>query len=320
MNAPVDSRRETLNFCTLFDSNFLAQGLCLAESLARHARPFRLWILCMDEAVEKELRALALPDVELIPLRELETDRLRAVKGGRSRGEYCWTLTPFLPGYILDKNPGIPQVTYVDADLFFYADPRHLLVELEKSGADVQITEHAYAPEYDQSATSGRFCVQFLTFRTTPRAREVMAWWQERCLEWCFARHEDGKFGDQKYLDQWPTLFGDRIQIVKQVARTLAPWNVAHFERLGGGHLSPVFYHFHGLRILHPRIVRLYEGYRIGSRGRRLYTEYIAELRKTFRRLHAAGIPVRALPGDLNFLKRAKLAVRCFTGQVKLLL
>ncbi len=80
-----------------------------------------------------------------------------------------------------------------------------------------------------------------------------MRWWQERCLEWCFARYEDGKFGDQVYLDQWPTLFGDRVHVVRQVEKTLAPWNVRHFAKKTRSRLEPVFYHFHALRLLAAR-------------------------------------------------------------------
>ncbi len=140
-------------------------------------------------------------------------------------------MTPFACQAVFDRDPSARRATYVDADVFFFDDPRILLKELDESGKHVLITEHAYAPEYDRSHDSGRFCVQFLTFDRSDPAQDVMRWWQERCLEWCFARYEDGKFGDQVYLDQWPTLFGDRVHIVRQVEKTLAPWNVRHFSR-----------------------------------------------------------------------------------------
>ena len=134
-----------------------------------------------------------------------------------------------------DRDPSAARATYIDADVFFLDDPRILLEELDESGKHVLITEHAYSPEYDRSHDSGRFCVQFLTFDRSPAAGEVIAWWQERCLEWCFARYENGKFGDQFYLDQWPALFGDRVHIVRQVEKTLAPWNVREFSAARGG-------------------------------------------------------------------------------------
>ena len=77
------------HFCTLFDSNFLPMGMTLHQSLLTHAQPFHLWILCMDELVEQQLEMISLPHVTLIPLRDIETTELLAVKPGRSRGEYC---------------------------------------------------------------------------------------------------------------------------------------------------------------------------------------------------------------------------------------
>jgi hypothetical protein len=175
-----------------------------------------------------------------------------------------------------------------------------LLEELDRSGKHVLVTEHAYAPEYDRSHDSGRFCVQFLTFDRSYPARDVMRWWQERCLEWCFARYENGKFGDQVYLDQWPTLFGDRVHIARQVEKTLAPWNVRHFAAQSSKPLEPVFYHFHGLRLLPGRRARLFKFYDVGPAGRRIYQQYLSALAESYAELQHAGIepPTHALPSE----------------------
>jgi hypothetical protein len=286
------------HFVTLFDASFLPIGLALYSSLKAHAQPFRLWVLAIDEEVEHHLTHLNLPDLSIIPLREFETPALLAVKPGRTRAEYCWTMTPFTCQAVFDRDPSARRATYVDADLFFFHDPRILLKELDDSGKHVLITEHAYAPEYDRSHDSGRFCVQFLTFDRSEAARDVMRWWQERCLEWCFARYEDGKFGDQVYLDQWPALFGDRVQIVRQVERTLAPWNVRHFST--DATPDPVVYHFHNLRLLPGRRARLFKFYNVGPAGLRIYQKYLDALAQSFSILDGAGIkvPTHVLPDE----------------------
>lgn len=278
------------HFVTLFDESFLAIGLALYHSLCEQAKPFRLWVICMDEAAEQHLALLALPDLSIVPIREIETPKLLAVKPGRSRGEYCWTVTPFSFDAVLDREQQATRVTYLDSDVFFFSDPRVLLSELDESGRDVLITEHAYAPEYDRSHDSGRFCVQFLTARRSEPARRVLDWWQQRCLEWCFARYEAGKFGDQVYLDQWPQLFGDNVHIVRQVEKTLAPWNVRHFSETAGAPLDPVMYHFHGFRLLGPRRARLYNFYRIGAEGMRFYNRYLTAISTSLETMRTAGI------------------------------
>jgi len=286
------------HFVTLFDASFLPIGLALYGSLKAHAKPFRLWVLAIDEEVERHLARLGLPDLTVIPLRSFETPELLAVKPGRTRAEYCWTMTPFTFQAVFDRDPSARRVTYVDADVFFFRDPRILLKELDESGKHVLITEHAYAPEYDRSHDSGRFCVQFLTFDRSEAAREVMRWWQERCLEWCFARYEDGKFGDQAYLDQWPELFGDRVQIVRQVENTLAPWNVRYLAK--DVTQDPVMYHFHNLRLLPGRRVRLFKFYDVGRAGLTIYGRYLDALSQSFSILDRVGIqvPTHVLPGE----------------------
>lgn len=287
------------HFVTLFDNNFLPIGLCLHSSLLKHAQPFHLWILCMDELVEQNLRRLELQHVSLIPLRDGEDARLLAVKPTRTRGEYCWTLTPFTPQIVFQRSPLVKRVTYIDADLFFFSPPKLLLDEFERSGKHVQITEHAYDPRYERfgrAKRGGKFCVQFVTFNHSVEGFKVMHWWQDRCVEWCYARAEDGKFGDQKYLDQWPELFAAEVHILKQKEKALAPWNVAYYEKLGQGKIAPVFYHFHGIRILSSHELLLYSGYRVGKAANHLYEAFVDTLDYSIAHMKQAGISIPYLP------------------------
>lgn len=294
----MNSANKVEHFATLFNHTFLPYGLALHHSLMQQHEAFHLWILCMDQIAYDQLIQLALPYVTLIPLEEIETDRLKKVKSSRSIGEYCWTLTPFLPQIVLDQSPEMDRVTYLDSDLYFFDRPSYLLKEFSESEKHVLITEHAYAPEYDQSDSNGRFCVQFMTFKNTYEAREVMAWWQDRCVEWCFQRSEDGKFGDQKYLDSWPTLFSEKVHILQQTEKTLAPWNEYYFERMQGKDLHPVFFHFHGLRLIAHNKIRLYLNYRIGPFGKNLYCEYIRAFREGLDLIRKQGWDIPVIKND----------------------
>jgi hypothetical protein len=174
-------------------------------------------------------------------------------------------------------------VTYLDADLWFRKHPSPIFEEFDASGKDVLITDHAYAPEYDQSATSGQFCVQFMTF-----AREggelVRKWWEERCVEWCLARFEDGKFGDQMYLDDWPERFRLFVHVLQDRERALAPWNAIRFP-----YGNAVFYHFHDVRI-HSGKKLVFGNYALPAPVIRfVYEPYSADLRYALTRLESVG-------------------------------
>jgi len=232
------------HYVTLFDSLFLPQGLALHRSMVRHAGNFTLWILCVDGTAHDVLSRLALDNVRLLSLSEVETQELRNIKPGRSKGEYCWTLTPFAPRFVFEADPTVRRVTYLDADLWFRKRPASIFEELDASGKPVLITDHAYAPEYDQSEKYGQYCVQFMTF-SRDADEIVREWWERRCIEWCFAKTEDGKFGDQKYLDDWPERFPNHVHVLQHQQWTLAPWNATRFPYSGA-----IIHHFHGFRIV----------------------------------------------------------------------
>ncbi len=275
----------TERYVTLFDSLFLPQALALHRSLERHAGPYRLWVLCMDEKAHAVLQRLALPNVELIRLADVETPELRRAKSDRNAGEYCWTLTPFSPRLVLDRDPGADRVTYLDADTWLVRSPAPVLEELEASGKSVLITEHAYAPEWDLADHSGKFCVQFVTFRRDG-GETVRRWWADRCLEWCYARSEDGKFGDQKYLDDWPERFPREVHVLRDKGLMQAPWNASRFPPS-----EAAVYHFHGLRLIRGRRVQLEgHGYDLPDATRKvIYAPYLADLADGIARMEGVG-------------------------------
>lgn len=276
------------HYVTLFDSLFLPQGLALHRSLQRHAGAHCLWILCVDDEAHRILAGMALPDVRLLRLQDVETPELLAVKPTRSRGEYCWTLTPFAPRFVFEADPQVARVTYLDADLWFRASPHEAFGALERSGKGVMITDHLPAPEHDHSADNGRFCVQFLTF-VRGRGDHVRAWWEARCIEWCFARFEDGRFGDQKYLDVWPELFGDDVHVLSSECPVLGPWNAVRFP-----YSAAFAVHFHGLRLLSDGGVLLADNYDIPELTfRKVYRPYFAELVVVAGMLTRAGLAPR---------------------------
>lgn len=232
------------HYVTLFDATFLPQGLALHLSMQRHLENYTLWILCVDEDACKILTKLALPNVRLLDLAKLETKELIQVKATRTRAEYCWTLTPFAPRFVFEADPVVLRVTYLDADLWFRKKPAPLFAELEEASKQILITDHAYAPEYDQSAISGQYCVQFITF-TRQGGEKIRAEWERQCMDWCYAHSENGKFGDQKYLDEWPEKFPKHVHVLSDKELALAPWNATRFP-----YGRSIFFHFHGLRLI----------------------------------------------------------------------
>lgn len=210
-----------MNFCTLFDSGYLQRGLALYDSFRRTCDEFHLYVMAFDDKAYKILEELNLPSLTVVHLKDFETQELLAVKFTRTRAEYCWTCGPSVIWYFIERY-NLESCTYVDADLFFYRSPQILFDEIGDNS--VAITDH-FAP-YD--IPQGRFCVQFMYFKNDEWGMKTLEWWRDSCIEWCFARHEDGKFGDQKYLEQFPVLFKN-VHVIKTRGAGVASWNFEQY-------------------------------------------------------------------------------------------
>lgn len=241
-----------LNFCTLFNVNYLAKGLALHSSLLKTCSAFHLFIFAFDDITHQILTEKNLPNTTIIALAKFETTELLTTKKDRSLAEYCWTCTPFAIKHCLD-NFKIEHCTYIDADIYFYNDPKILINAMGDNS--VLITPHNYHSLYDQSAISGIYCVQFITFKNTANGLAVLNWWAQACLKWCYNRYEDGKMGDQKYLDSWPYMF-DGVYICHNITAGLAPWNALNYTyddrslQINVNSKPLFFYHFHDLKYL----------------------------------------------------------------------
>jgi len=241
-------------FCTLFDRNYLFKGLALYRSLERWTPDFTLLILCMDDVTYETLASLALARARLVRLSEFEDPELLRAKATRSMIEYYWTCTPSLPLFVLDRVPEAQAATYLDADLFFYKGPQPLFAEM--AAASIMIHEHRFPPRLaDQAQYTGIYNVAWVTFRRDDNGLACARRWRDQCIEWCYYRHEDGRMGDQKYLDTWTRDFPG-VHVLQHKGGGLAPWNVEQYriQRHADGGIyvddDPlVFYHFHGLRL-----------------------------------------------------------------------
>lgn len=241
--------------CTYFDARYLSRGMALYRSLQAHAGSFRLFVLCLDDvayaamAAQRDLVCIRMCDFE----RELP--ELAEARKNRSLLEYYYTCTPALMTYVFDHHPEVGLLTYLDADLYFFSSPEPLYDEI--GSGSVGIIEHRFPQALRGLEEYGRFNVGWVTFRRDPGAWRCLERWRGQCVAWCYDRVEPGRFADQKYLDEWPSLF-ERVTIVQHKGANVAPWNVSRYavRNVSGQVLVDevplIFYHFHGLRWVRP--------------------------------------------------------------------
>ncbi|MCE5344859.1 MAG: glycosyl transferase [Bacteroidales bacterium] len=231
------------------------------ESLKAHSNDFHLFIFAFDDLSFQILKKLNLEKVTVISLSEFETPVLLELKSKRTKAEYCWTCTPSVISHILN-NYSVSSCTYLDSDLIFYSDPSVLIQEMMDHNKNVLITEHGFSPlaKLYEKKRAGRFCVQFVTFSNESNSLRVLEKWRLQCIEWCYARHENGKFGDQKYLDEWPDIY-DNVHILENPGGGIAPWNIPKYRfyrddseiagkrKRSGLKFKVVFFHFQYVKL-----------------------------------------------------------------------
>ncbi|OQA78584.1 MAG: hypothetical protein BWY32_01904 [bacterium ADurb.Bin243] len=284
-----------LNFCTLFDINYLSRGLALYESLERNCASFHLYIFPFDDKALEILLSLNLKHATIVSLKEFEDEELLKLKSGRTPVEYCWTCTPSIILYSLEKF-NLDFCTYLDADTYFFSDPLALFDEF-KSDISIIITQHRYTPKYDATKESGKYCVQFVTIRNDGDGLKALKWWRQQCNEWCYFRYEEGRLGDQKYLDDWLTRFNG-VHELAHLGGGLAPWNVQQYdifqkgavvagiEKTSGLEFKAVFFHFHALKFYDNGTVKLNNDHDTSFSVRKLiYKPYITHIIEICRRI-----------------------------------
>jgi len=255
----------------------------MLRTLVEQCPEAKIFVLCMDQQTRDILDQLVLSQVECLMLADVEDEALLAVKGGRSRGEYCWTLAPCLPWYLLQTRPEIDTITYVDADLMFYAPVDPIFTEI--GDASIAIIEHRYTESLAKLEIQGRFNVEWVGFRRDPEGLACLKKWREQCLEWCYARIEPERMADQKYLDAWPKAYRS-VHIIQHVGAGVAPWNYPRYSiRTSGDSITIdgqplIFYHFHQLHQLEggrfSRLAALY--LQEGKPPEAIYERYEARL------------------------------------------
>lgn len=272
-------------FCTYFDKYYLLKGLALYASLMRHNPEACLWILPMDIYTENILKELNLPNVSLISLSEFEDKELLQIKKTRNPVEYYWTCTPSLPLYLLNNVRNLEKVVYVDSDMMFFSEASPVLWELgEKS---IFIVEHKFVSDQKHRVnTSGRFNVGILAFKRDSEGLSCLKRWREQCIDWCYFKEEEGKMGDQVYLNEWPKLYKNLV-ISKSLGINVAPWNEFQYDITNDGKdiyinsVKLICYHFHQFKIVDREHFILSRGYELSSAAKQnIYTPYIQEIKK----------------------------------------
>lgn len=249
------TNQPSIHLCTLFDFNFLAQGLALFESVERNTLGRISWtVLALDVETERKLQDINKENLTVISFQSFADEELRSLVGIRPWREICWTSAACLLNFCLRQETEFAFIGYVDADCFFFGNIVEMLEEIPPN-KNFAIHEHKFSEDRKGwLQKSGRFNVGVVIGRPSQEYLDCITSWRRRVLERCDVDMQAGRCGDQTYLNDWPSQFTS-LHIFSCIGVGVAPWNVNNYEvyelanELFVNDSKVFFFHFHSLQI-----------------------------------------------------------------------
>jgi lipopolysaccharide biosynthesis glycosyltransferase len=134
------------------------------------------------------------------------------VRSDRNPAEFAWTSKAPLLKFVLDNIPEGAVAAYLDSDQFLFSPLEDLYKTFEQYS--IVITPHRFsAKDHYKEKLVGKFNAGMIYMRNDENARKCLQEWREQCMKWCYGKLEDGKLGDQMYLDNWPLTHRGVLQI-----------------------------------------------------------------------------------------------------------
>lgn len=247
-------------YCTMCSIEYCYQALVLYNSLDRHDKDFKLFIACLDNKMVQFLDNLHYSNLIPIDVCDIEKayKELSEVKQLRNKREYAWTLKPSIVLYIFENFDYADHVLWLDSDMQFLCSPEPLYEEWGTSS--LLLSEQYYTDAYEYLVSGyGKYQAGFIGFRKDKNGMECLRWWQERCMEWCSDKADNGRWADQKYLDELPERF-EGVGVVNNFGINLTPFIVYRINTEQGkavikkpdglyiDNVKIILYHYYGLR------------------------------------------------------------------------
>jgi len=201
-------------------------------------------------------------NIELIKLSDFENNNqeLEAAKKNRSLVEYFFTLSPFLPLFLLQKY-NLKHICSMDADLFFYSSPETIFDELTTHS--IIITPHNFSIDLKNRTKYGLYNVSFQLFKNDETGISCLNKWKKECIDWCKDEYDEknNRFADQKYLDNWQDIYSNKLLVLDGPETGLAIWNINNYDLkikndiFFSNNIKVIFYHFHNFKSITKNIV-----------------------------------------------------------------
>lgn len=221
------------------DEYFASRACALIDSLQNPVEIIKVLVFAHNQDTSNLLKSYLGGKAEVIGIEELimHFPDLGKLQTSKTHKEFLFAITPFLLQFAHLQYPHL-QAWYIDADIYFFDSFEKLQHQVVSHSFTV--TSHNFPEHLRDLEIYGKYNVGIISSAGDDRAREILKWWGDRCLEDSSIFESPEVYGDQKYLDKFQNSSG--FYTFENITDNAAPWNLNEIQAL------PVSFHFSGLR------------------------------------------------------------------------
>lgn len=211
-------------YCSTFSKEYAYKGLLLYNSIERHDRDFHFFMICIHDEVKRLFEKMNLAHATIISIEDIENGdkELLTVKDSRNIKEYIWTTKASACLYLFNHFSEIDHIVWLDGDTFFFGNPEPIFTEW--ADYSVMLTGEKWLEEHSiLGEKNGIYNTGFMGFKRDQNAMEILIWFRQKLIEWCFDKWENGLWSDQVYVNDWPERF-QNVGIIQNMGVNLTPY------------------------------------------------------------------------------------------------
>ena len=275
------------NFAIVISKYYASRCAALIESIIKYN--VNIYILCFDIHTSKLLFKFKNSNkVTIINYDEINKfdKSLKKIIKKRKLIDKIVTSRPIFLQY-LNQKYFINNIFLLDSDIYFFSNPEKLNNHIK--GFSVAFCEHKFTRNnLELSNKYGKYNGGFVYAKFDRNGKFFLKKWSKLCKKWCEFDSKDGKFSDQKYLENL-SLETKNIKIINSPDINLAPWNLEgkniqlKNNKILVNNKKLIFFHFHGLRQIRKNFYILgLENYKyiISNKNKKiLFKNYVTKLR-----------------------------------------
>lgn len=216
---------------TIVAKNYIGLALILEKSIRKSYNNLDFYIVVADELEKGEVYSSNI--LEARTNLGISHEMWVEMSFKYNLTEFCTSIKPASFLYFIQRYE---KVIYLDPDILFYSSIGDIFDRLDSHL--ILMTPHVTQLSEESCSDSpeniwfqcGIYNLGFLAIKRSSKVVQMLKWWNNRLINYCFNDPIKFTFTDQKWMDFIPSFFNsNELWILEDLGFNVAPWNF--FER-----------------------------------------------------------------------------------------